>query len=432
MIDRRVLALLLGAVSASAMAQISFGGTGTVQYECALNSSDLLSSGGELIAVLSPLVYVSGETYEMSLKTVASFVREQVSLDIDELYLIISPSDSLSLRIGRFAYLPGAAEYFSNVNYFARVDTTKLLAGSKSGHLVFTELLQIGFYLPNVYLLLTASVVRPEMLLPGTESPWFPMAQFPQTLTVFFPSEHDLVLERIYFEQEDPHVSTLADVSVCAELGATVWGIDASLFYYHGWDSAPLTSAEFRFPSGLYESYEIVLHPVYRPVDAIGLMMATSFQALRLYLDCSVAVNKTLLTKRLSSANLETATAQVPYVAYSLGASYEISEVDLLLLSEITDRIAVDATEELVKPMLSSAIMVGARFSPRRWHLAATMAGIVSLVDRSLVVISELAYRPSEDLEVYVFSPLFSGEAESELGQFRDNVHITAGIRWFF
>ena len=427
-----VLAILVAVSPFIARSEVSFGGSGTIQFGCLINTADLLASRTDPSAEFSPLVYAFGEVYEMVLRATILQTDGASSIAVDELSVKVNPNDFVSVRIGRFAYLPGAAEYFSNVNYFSRTDTVRLLTSAGSGHLIPTELVQAGLFVGDVFLLVTASLIRPTLIFPDAESVWFPDAQFPSTITVYFPSEHDLVLDAIYFADEEFSRSTLIDAGVCVEAGATVWAIDLSLLYYHGWDNTPLAAARLRFPSGLVDSYEISLRPVYRRIDAIGAMVATSMGNLRLYLDSSYTFSKTFLTNRLSSKTFETPVVELPYLGCTVGASYEIPFLDLLLLAEYTDGLIVGETVDSVRPMLSRAVISGLRFSPWRLHLDASVVGIVSIADWSFVVASQLSYRPSEDLEIYVFNPLFRGDLESELGQFRSNLQVSAGIRWFF
>ena len=428
------LILLLTLAARPLSAEVLLSGTAELNAGVFIDPETLAESTLDQQLVLSPNLSAWADFFDFSFTGSIAFERPVEALDfnIDELLVTLYPFDFMQVKAGRFAYLPGTAEFLSSTNYFSRTDYENLLAGTVSETGVPNDLLQLGFFVSDYYFKFTTALFRPEMLLPPVTSPWFPGKDIPTAVEItILLSETTLYLDEIYYAEPEVPEYSFEEVSFSPEIGATFGGIDLSLMYYRGFDNTPLTQVYFK-ASGLYEAdpYDIELVPYYRWIDAIGANFATTISALRLWADASCTFEKAIITNRVSFASRNTPVVTHPYLEYTLGASYEIYDPSILAMLEIRNSHIIDGGENLIKPILGSALTYGINFSFFDSRLSAYFFGLLSFEDNSTAFVTRLSYDPVDDLSIKLTYPIFSGADDTELGQFSDNRYLSANLEW--
>ena len=420
----------------AAHADVTFGGVGSIDFQVLIERQEPPTATFNQRNSLSPNLSVWGDAFEFTLigSIAVDGLSGAVTPSLQEFQLELYPSDFMSLRLGVFSYLPGTSEFVSNTNFFARTDYEALLTGAVAESLVPTTIIQAGVFWNDFYLLLTANPLRPEMVLPETDSPWFPMRDVPESVTLqLFADDQTILLDNLYYAEEEPSPYDLTHISISPELGTTIFGIDASVLYYYGSDNTSLIAANF-IPYGLYDSdpYDIELTPIQRNVHAVGMNLATDISAVRIWWDSAYTFNKSFLTNRVSFSNRNTPVVQLPYLEYSVGASYEFSFMSLTLFGELKYNHVFSEGQIFVPQMLQSLAVAAVNVSVFDYILSAYVSGIFSLVDGGVASVARITFAPVDELSVELLAPVFFGEADSELGQYRDNYLVSAKVIWRF
>ena len=429
-----LLPLILFFAAGSLSAELVFGGTGEIYSQLLVEPGHVGRSRIGWDTRFSPILAIDSPSYDLFFRSSFSYEdnAEQISTQIDELYLVLDPLPFLQLRLGRFSYLAGTALFLSNTRYFVRRDLEELLTGRIEKVELAGDMAQLSFFLADHYLRLTAAPFTGRALIPDPGSPWFPDKDLPGSITVYFPTTKVLVLDNLSLEEAELPPFNLQNLSASLELGGTIYPVDYALLYYHGSDNSPLVKAAFEFPQGLYESYDIILTPVSRSIDALGLNLALQLGPFTFWTDDSFTSAKTFLTNRLSSAAMETALAQQPYLELCLGMSYRPPFVDGLLAVEYRDGFVFGQDDPVIEPLLSSVLVVLLQLDLWDGKLSPSVTWIESLHDPSRAVSLRVSFRPAMELEARLSAPLFFGPADSELGQFRENYLLSAGVIWRF
>jgi hypothetical protein len=426
--------VLLAFAARPLSAELLVSGTAELNAGVFINTEELVESSLDQQLILSPSLSAWNDTFDFSFSGSIGVERplEQLNFDVNELLVTVYPFDFMQISAGRFAYLPGTAEFLSSTNYFSRTDYEKLLAGTVSETGVPNDLLQLGFFVSDYYFKFTTALFRPEMLLPPVSSPWFPGKDIPTEveITVIL-TKTTLHLDEIYYVEPEPSEFSFDEVSFSPEIGATFGGIDVSLMYYRGFDNSPLTQLSFK-TSGLYESdpYDIELTPYYRWIDAIGANVATTISSLRLWLDASYTFEKGILSNRVSYSTRNTPVVFYPYLEYTLGASYEFYDPSIFALLEVRNSHIIGGEDHLLEPTLGSALTGGLNFSFFDSRLSLYLFGLLSLADNSTALVTRLSYDPVDDLRFQLTFPVFSGADDTELGQFTKNTYLAANLEW--
>jgi hypothetical protein len=415
-------------------AEVVFGGTGEIHSSLFAGPQNPGHLRIDWSTQLNPSFRVDSQCYRFFFRSALGYQDNAARIEtrIDELYLVLDPLPFLRLRLGRFSYLAGSGLFFSNTRYFARVDFTELLTGRTETMILAGDMVQMSFFVSDFYLTLTAAPFAAAPIVPDPDSPWFPDKDLPRSITVHFPSTQVLLLDEILLQEAQLPPFEVQNASASAELGGTMYPVDFALLYYHGSDNSPLMKAAVDFPEGLFESYDIILTPVFRSIDALGLNLALQAGPFTFWTDDSFTFSKTLLSNRLSSSAMETALQKHPYLEICLGASYRPSFVDGLLAAEYHDAFALAEDTSLIEPLLSSVLVAALQCDFLQERLSPALTWIQSLHDRSGAVHLRFSFKPSMELEARLSAPLFFGEADSELGQFRGKHLFAGGVVWRF
>jgi hypothetical protein len=429
---RRLLgALICVAAAAAGGAQPVIGGAGRLETGLLVNPQSFKDSDLDWGLSFAPSLAV--QTPEMVFSVEASLApggegAPELTVDLAELRL--DPLPFLALRLGRFRHSPGAAELVSPTDYFARQDLVELLTGGVSA--AASDLAQLTLFYRDVYLRATVAPFVLEPIVPEPTSPWFPRIGLPSTIDIAFPSERTLLLDKVILEHPLPPERDIENLSVSAEIGASLWVLDMALLYYHGYDNTPLLSARLSFPQGLFGSYDVYLAPVYRVVDALGATAKAGFGAFRLWVDVSLSLPKMLLTHRLDAATLETLSVSAAAVEAVAGVSFEPEAVDLLLLLEGKGLWVNLPNDGYVRPLLSDYAAGTAVLGLVASKVHLSSSTLVSLADGSLGLSGQIAWAPVSEIEVLAGGLFFLGGLRTELGQFRGLVPVWLRLVWRF
>ncbi len=430
------LAILLFSSAHKLYSEVVIGGKAEISYSIIVNEDKLKKSILDMTASFYPSFSVNSRHYDFSTTGNISYstTARAPDISIDSFELVLNPADLLTIKIGRIFYLPGTSEFISPTNYFARIDYEKLLGGISPDYILPNDILQLGFFIGNYYLLLTTAPFTGEFILPDTNSIWFPGKDIPKSIDVSFPFDQVLYLENLSYGDTDFPGAKLENIGLSAEAGGTISTFDFSLIFYHGSDNTPLIQGEIFFPQGLFENYDVIVIPRYRMINALGLNLSANISSLRLWGDTSYTFSKTFNTNRLSSTNFSTMLAKSPYLEYSLGASYEyyFQRFNVFILGEYKNNVIVNRKDYFIDNMLSSIFlgMIRARFFQNMFSSMFTL--IYSIQDSSTALVLKESYSPSDDLELSVAAPIFFGDKKSDFGQFKNNHVVAGGVTWRF
>ena len=273
-----------------------------LSVESGIETSTLLDFQGKVwdspldtVLFLEPQLHYGADLFDFASHARLSVAPEmdQPELSLNGLDVTVYPTGWLVIRAGRFRYLPGAAQTFSPNNFFHMTNYEELLSGSGTAALAPRDMVQVSTFLDRYFF--TATVVpRPAPYpLPDPGSPWFPTADLPKELTFVFPTDEELERGSVFLEPVEIPKS-LSHVSVSAELGGSFRWFDLSAFYFHGQNNTPAIQTELDFPQGIFEFFDVYLHPQVTTVDTVGLSGTGVFDRFRLILDASYSFQRDL------------------------------------------------------------------------------------------------------------------------------------------
>ncbi|MFW5786024.1 MAG: hypothetical protein ACOCYC_02160 [bacterium] len=404
-----------------------------VSVSTLLDTSKLLRSSLDGGLRFAPEVTAETDRFSFTGRvSIAGDVEETVPrIRLEALDLSIFPTTWSTIRVGRFRYLPGTASFISPTNYFLTTDYEALLTWSAAAALQPRDLLQGTVFVDRYFATATVAPGVTKYPLPEPSSPWFPTGDVPQQLSLRIPPGARMELDQIHVE--DLVVPTsVSDVSTSIEVGASFRWFDLSLFYFHGQNNTPVLQSELDFPQGLFENYEVRIHPQVTFVDAFGLAATGVCDRVRMFLDLSYSLNEVFNTERLTVDNFTTELAETPWIEGTVGASYRFSMPELLLSVEYHRGYAFGEVERIVTPVLSSALAVDARLQLLDRTLRIQVTGLLSFQDYSWALVPAVTYAPTAAMDISLRAPQFFGEETGELGQFSDNYLVGLTLGWRF
>jgi hypothetical protein len=413
--------------------EVSFN-TGFLLYRD--RREDVLKNRFYGLSEFGGILNVYSDTVELFFRPEFSFkLPAAADAGIDQLYLKVYPADFFTLQIGRFYHLPGVANLFSVNNFFHRFDYESLLLGNLSGVNVPNDMVQAGFFLPNVYFKGTVAPfpVQPEIM--EASSPWFPLSEIPEEVSFVIEdgSEQTYELSELTALEAAQVTPQLRYLSAAAEIGAAVSYFDVFATYYHGVDNDLLLEARLILPLGYYGGiFDLEIKPVYAAVDAFGLNTVFSIGGLRVWAEGAFSVNKTFATAEISPASKRTIYETNPYLETTGGISYQFSRPLLLLSAEYTDGWAFGSEYEHITlpagPLLS--FMAGLDLLDGTVQIREVF--LLSAEDWSFVFNSAVTFRFENAVELQIIYPFFAGGSDTAFGQYRLNVPLSIGVSWRF
>ena len=426
--------LLLLAMPAAVAAQAVVGGSAEMRVGVLVNPDDPAASPINGAALFRPTLHAGTGDFTLHFQATVGLdpATGSMSVVLDSLRVDTAPADFLRLSIGRFSYATGAAVFLAPTSFFSSVDYDALFEGRLADAILPADLVQVRLLEGDVSLTCTVAPFPRRAPLPATDSPWFPRKDLPASIHVTFPIQQDLVLAGITMESPDLPAAAPQTMSASLEGAATVGPLDLSFLYYHGYDLSPLVQARFDFPQGLFQDYNVILTPVDRLIDALGLTAVLGISDFQLTADVAYTLSKTFLTRQLSSDTFETVLATAPLLQYALGAGWTSDQPSLSLLCEWKGAWVPAGPAGIELPMLSSALF--GRASLGFWEDRITLATnvLVSLADKSLAIAADCTFSPSSEVSIQLLAPFFIDAADTELGEFSANHLVSLGATWRF
>jgi len=434
---RKLLVLLsfVLILTVNSYSEVVFGGEGSFSVPIMVNPQMFLKSELTFNSVFLPGLAVYSDSYELYGTGEISYLsnNNQLFYTVSELYINFYPTDELFVKIGRFPYFPGTAEFFSNTNFFGSTNMEKLLSGNFSSASVYSDMIQSGLFIGNNYFILTLEPFFHYPKIPDPGTPWFPMKDIPESIHISFPSDQDLLLENLTVD-EVPASTMLADSSISLEAGTTMGMFDISLLYFHGLDKSLIFQGEMNFPNGLFESYDINLSRIKNTVNLFGINSAFSVGSFRFWTDISFLNNKVFTTDKLASDSFSIALTEAPVLSATTGFSYEYysNNYELLLLSEYYHQFVFSNDSSLTVPPFTNILSVMANLSFPQIKTSANILVFYSAVDNSLFFNPMLRLAVSDELDFSISAPVFFGSKNTDFGQFSDNHLVTGSVVWRF
>ena len=407
--------------AAPASAEVFFGGSARANVGMIFDLDDIDSSEIDFTTTLSPRFAASSEIFDFSLLADIRWNNRENSFTflVDEFRLTLIPADFALVKVGRFSYLPGTAEFFSNTNFFNQGSLVELISsvGLETG--TNADMVQANFFFSNFYTKLTVSPIAHDMVFPDRLSPLFPGHYVPkrpgqtQANTEYsgYTVDGAEATELPYDKRVRPPLN-FDQVSMSGEFGGTAGGIDFSLLYFYGWDDDTLFSTSTVYNSGA-GTYTTTLVPEYNKIHAVGLNLASSVQAFRFWADSAWTFNKAFIRDNYFGGTggeddpFTTTTIQGHFLEYTLGASYEFG-FGLTVLFEYMDGWIIDGDpSQYVQPTLSRVLALAVNLPLFQYQLIPTIAAMYSIDTNAFGGGIVVSYAPTDELELTLTAPIF-------------------------
>lgn len=416
-------------------AEMILGGEASSSLGSFVDPENPMDSSLEGTLGFTPRIVAYGESFSFEVRgsLVWDLKKGEYSYGLDSFLLEKPLGDYQILKIGRFLYKP-EGEFFGCAAFFTQTDLVELLKTGGRGGQSAVDILQWGVFTSNPYFLLTLAPFASDPALPDLDSPWFPRGSLPEEVsytligTTFTHPLGDLSYSVAEAETE------IENISIGIEAG-WYWGlIQFMLFGYHGWDNDPLTTVTFDV-GDLFSSdpFDLIINPIQRRITALGWGCTGGTGGLRLWHQGAFTFNKTFTTGRLdtSGGDFTTATAEAPYLELLGGFSYEWESPCLVLLGEGVYGWGFPGDETDINPLpLERAAAATLFLSLLDYRFIPSLTVLTSLEDRSTGGMARLTFAPSDAMELSLWTLLFFGPGDSEMGQYNNNRMIQIDLSW--
>ncbi len=348
------------------------------------------------------------------------------------------PTQWLTFSVGRYAYRPGSAAFISPSSFFSRPPLEETLRQGPSATAV-TELIQSTFFLPRGFIRLTIEPSRGGSPLPSPDSPWFPTKDVPESiflrLPILFPDGVTLTRGTLRIEDDQTAAFRFADASYSAELMLyAIPGVDAQVSYFYGRDPFPNFSYETSIPKGFYEGapFDVTVRSSAVHTHAIGLNVEGTAGRFRFFTDGSLMPVKEFFTERFYDPDNDPRSRRLPFLRVSAGGTVDFYEPSVLLFAELFHSIAFGDNEDISLPVLNSIAVAGANASLFRGVLQVSFSPVFTLYEPGAVVPLYVSLQPDDNSEFSLYTPLFLGSPDGDLGQYQNLNLIRFEARWKF
>jgi hypothetical protein len=428
-------------------AEVFFGGSARANVGMIFDLDDIDASEIDFTTALAPHFAASSGIFDFSVLADIRWNNRENSFtfSVEEFRLTLLPADFVLIKVGRFSYLPGTAEFFSNTNFFNQGSLVELISSVGLAAGTNADMVQANFFFSIFYTKLTISPIAHDMVFPDTISPLFPGHYVPklpgQTMENTEYSGYTVdgasVTEVPYDKRVRPPFN-FDQVSVSGEFGGTAGGIDFSLLYYYGWDDDMLFSTSTDHVNGTYTT---TLVPEYYKIHALGLNLASSVGAFRFWGDAAWTINKTFIrnnyfdpaaTTPLVNGTYTTTTLEGHFLEYTVGASYEFG-FGLSVLCEYMDGWILDGDpSQYVQPTLSRVLAAAVNLPLFEYQLIPTIAAMYSIDTNAFGGGIVLTYAPTDELELTMTAPIFF-DFDGATNPFGGNkFYLSLGLTWRF
>ena len=431
-------------LSVPVSAEVFFGGSARANVGMIFDLDNIDASEIDFTTALSPQFAASSGIFDFNvLADIRWNNRENIfTFAVEEFRLTLLPADFVLIKVGRFSYLPGTAEFFSNTNFFNQGSLVELISsvGLETG--TNADMVQANFFFSYFYTKLTISPIAHDMVFPDKISPLFPGHYVPklpgQTMENTEYSGYTVdgaaATELPYDKRVRPPLN-FNQVSLSGEFGGTAGGIDFSLLYYYGWDDDMLFSTSTAFDG---TTYTTTLVPEYHKIHALGLNLASSVGAFRFWGDAAWTFNKTFLRSSYFEGSggvndpYTTTTLEGHFLEYTLGASYEFRFGLSVLLEYMDGWILNGDPTQYHQPTLSRVIAAAVNLPLFEYQLIPTVAAMYSIDTHAFGGGIVLTYAPTDELELTLTAPIYF-DFDGSTNAFGGNkFYLSLGLTWRF
>ncbi|MBN2736176.1 MAG: hypothetical protein JXR70_04285 [Spirochaetales bacterium] len=358
-----------------------------------------------------------------------SYTEKLIEPRLKEWALKIDLFTFLSIKTGFFPYLPGMAEFFSNTNFYTISDYEELVSGNFQNSMTPSTLIQLQFFTDQWYLFLTCSPFLITPILPDPASPWFPTKNLPPSISISEPINQTINLGSIII-QDIICENSLSNANYGFELGGGFSYFDFSLSYFHGQNNFPLFTSTMEFPEGLNDYYNIILTPLWENIDAFGLDIKTTLNAMTFWLDAAYYPWKPYQSRKLDTTNFSTLIKESPSIISTLGMGYEIQTPHISLLIEYKKEWILINLPEIVTPDFANLLTINLRLFLHDDKIIFYPVVLLSTLDQSWATIFNFTFAPEYFFECFFTLPLFFGKEKSDFGQYRKNIYGSMGFTY--
>jgi hypothetical protein len=406
-----------------------FGGSGRLVAAPGLDGDDrpVLEDGSASANVFADLSDATGQfrvSVDFSVDPVAG-----VGLELRECYGRFQLADWLKLSLGRLAYQPGNALFFSNVDYLSALDPLALLTKGAAALESPQDMLLVQFMGESWHAAAAfAPFRRPDRLVP-TASAWFPRLGLLAETRILGRTYR---LRNLDWADRAAGFPDLAfDPAVMGEAGFTAGPFDLAAYGYYGADRVYAVTGKITMPLTPWGVYDIALTPRHGTVGSVGASAGLLLDPFTFWADGNWMAGRLVAVNELFNPGTgwETVARPADSVGMSAGLSWRLPFANAYIAAEWHYVWYPQAPAGMRAPFLDR--VVGALFNCELFDqaLAPAVAGFVSLRDASWCLVPSLDIRLWGEATLSLSCPLFFGGDETELGQFARARQALAGLQ---
>ena len=324
--------------------------------------------------------------------------------------------------------------------------------------------LELSYFLPALGWLPEEATLRAVVVpryipfrLPLAGERWFPPNAVPPETFAIGPdgARIDIPLS-IETRNTSPPAFTFENVAFGGSFAAYWRGLDYSLYYYHGLQTAPVLRLDARgevvsAPPGVRGV--TTLTPVFEEVDTWGADLAFTlgrfgFRAEAAYtrgrafnrdllsllddpdLDDSIAAALEELAAGASSAAVDLGDTYAVSDAIQWGAGFDTHVADFDLIFEVSQTDVLESTDTLLIKDTETVLLGDVRRSFLRDDLTLQLISIYGASSDYTVLMPRVTYRWRDRVEIRAGYVHIAGRARSRLGQYKDNDEAFVRLRF--
>ena len=337
-----------------------------------------------------------------------------------------APTDRVTVTAGRFGVDWSRAVFFP---------VTPLFSPSQmpSGSPIDTDraathawLLSATWFGDRLYTRVHFSPTPPHFEFPSVESRWFPRESVPSIVGLVLPGRGRVFWYRdsIELRMVAPD-SSLATLSLSAEIGASFARFDVAAVAYHGWDSRLVMAMDLPLKlddDGMPVDFVVTVSPAYTRHAVIAAQAGGSIRAFWWWLEIA-GIPKTVLAR--AAAATDAATVPAATVAGTGGVGWFLPNGFGSLVLEST-YLTVFADASYVVPPLTRATAAFLEITPDRTTSRFRIGGVFEYPETGAAVTAEMVFTPHSQLEISLLGLTFFSSTKAFFRNFSEIHLVTA------
>ncbi len=272
----------------------------------------------------------------------------------------------------------------------------------------------------------------PPWLVMSLDDPFFPVHSIPQEADLgAFLGIYTLNQARIEAAPWKPFIArTKAETAV--ELAWQGEGFDLRLLYFNGADRRTTLIPSSSINLYPYHTYDFMLKPVRSDIQLLGAGLSLPINELSLYAESSYVWGRLNLVEEFSASGLvfSMKTIEAEELGVTAGALWSLPWLPVRLMSEMKTGWILKAAEKTITPTLSRLLSGGALVSLFSGRLELSPLTIISLTDGSGAILTKAEWKLRDEYSLWILGLAFSGDPETEFGQFGSKPFFRLGFDW--